>query len=164
MVLSSCITLMQAFSRMALHAPAAGGHWPFIMMCSPQHRCLHAAQNKKAPQKALFCDASHFPKMVSRAGIEPARRSHCHLKTACLPIPPPRHNKVCIYAAKRKGKGNLRLRPTFLKFPSSALHSLLKRALQRSLPQPLQRKDQGPAAFLRSAPCKAIVANPTYAL
>ena len=43
-----------------------------------------------------FEDPCCFP-MVSRAGLEPARHSHCPLKTACLPVPPPRR-EGCIYA------------------------------------------------------------------
>ena len=49
-------------------------------------------------KRAVPCEAQpFFLSMVSRARLELARRRHCHLKTACLPIPPPRREK-CFYS------------------------------------------------------------------
>ena len=47
--------------------------------------------------------------MVSRAGLEPARHSHCPLKTACLPVPPPRQRKGYIQCTLKKGKQKVRI-------------------------------------------------------
>ena len=72
--------------------------------------CREGAAGAENAKRAVPCEAQPFLlSMVSRARLELARRRHCHLKTACLPIPPPRRAGILIGAWLRLGKQKKRL-------------------------------------------------------
>ena len=62
----------------------------------------------KGTKKAASLRMRPLIVMVSRARVELARRSHCHLKTACLPIPPPRRTRRLLLESGKECKQKFR--------------------------------------------------------
>ena len=63
----------------------------------------------QANEKGRFPEGSGpLALVVSRARVELARRSHCHLKTACLPIPPPRRTRRLLLESGKECKQKFR--------------------------------------------------------